>query len=618
MKKLAVEQGHLAGMAQASAPGLFRRLYETTEKRVWNSLTRKLGSVLLLCLVDLAYLVVYFQKKSEVAEVLAAEGAAPRLAGQVGASLDTGLWIMAGLTLLSLLWTIGQILYLRYLIVRPVHTITGIFDEIALGEGDFSRNLPLLSHDELRTMAESYNRFADKMRQIIGEVRMVSVSIAGESVLLKSRVEETAGSARSQGERTHAAFDASADATRAIESVSKTSQSIASLAASNLELARGAHAQMERVAGRIQAASQKLDRFNIMVDELSARSDSVRKVTALIRDVADRTNLLSLNAAIEAARAGEQGRGFAVVADEVRKLAHQVNAATREITGNIDGMIHLVGATRSENAVIISDVRDTCGVVEHSAGQFCRMVQDFERTSEEVSSIAETMGKLSASTVQVYSSMANIDTLATEVMSNMDVASRRTTTLSTATEAVQELVARFKIGCGAFDFAVEQARAFRDAVQAQLVRMNSEGIQVFDRSYQLVPNTRPQKYRISWGEAFGVRCQRILDDCLATIPGCVFAVAVNTDSYLSAHNTRFSRPLSGNFDADLVGNRTCRKFERPPELRAARNDKPMLLQTYLRDTGEMLCDIALPIHVAGRLWGNVRVGVPAEALSERE
>jgi methyl-accepting chemotaxis protein len=89
---------------------------------------------------------------------------------------------------------------------------------------------------------------------------------------------------------------------------------------------------------------------------------------------------------------------------------------------------------------------------------------------------------------------------------------------------------------------------------------------------------------------------------------------VNADSYLSAHNQRYSKPLTGDEAADLVGNRTCRKFERPSELRSAKNTEALLLQTYLRDTGEILCDIAMPISIGGRIWGNVRVGVPAEAL----
>ena len=77
------------------------------------------------------------------------------------------------------------------------------------------------------------------------------------------------------------------------------------------------------------------------------------------------------------------------------------------------------------------------------------------------------------------------------------------------------------------------------------------------------------------------------------------------------------KPLTGDPEKDLLGNRTCRKFENPSELRAARNTEPVLLQTYLRDTGEVLCDLAMPILIGGRHWGNVRVGMPAEALLER-
>lgn len=147
--------------------------------------------------------------------------------------------------------------------------------------------------------------------------------------------------------------------------------------------------------------------------------------------------------------------------------------------------------------------------------------------------------------------------------------------------------------------------------------MAAAHIDVFDRNYRPVPGTNPTKSKVSWGDEFTRRCQRMLDETLERARGTVFAVAVNTDGYLSAHNMRFSRPLTGDPGKDLIGNRTCRKFENPAELRAARNTEPMLLQTYLRDTGEVLCDIAMPIMVAGRHWGNVRVGMPAEALLER-
>jgi methyl-accepting chemotaxis protein len=144
--------------------------------------------------------------------------------------------------------------------------------------------------------------------------------------------------------------------------------------------------------------------------------------------------------------------------------------------------------------------------------------------------------------------------------------------------------------------------------------MSVTGVSVFDRHYQPIPNTNPQKYKVSWGDEFGRRCQNYLEECLAEIPGCVFAVAVTDGSYLSVHNLKFSKPLTGDYNIDLIGNRTCRKFDRPPEIRAASNTEALLLQTYLRDTGEILCDIVMPIQVNGRLWGNVRIGMTAEAL----
>ena len=163
---------------------------------------------------------------------------------------------------------------------------------------------------------------------------------------------------------------------------------------------------------------------------------------------------------------------------------------------------------------------------------------------------------------------------------------------------------------------MSRTRRFRDELASALERLQSQGCNIFDQSYRPIPGTTPQKYAVSWGEAYDRNCQKLLDDCLADIPGAAFAVGMTQDSYLSAHNTKFSKPLTGNSEVDLVGNRTRRKFELVSEKRAAANTEQILLQTYLRDTGEVLCDLAMPIYVAGRHWGNVRVGIPAAQLEE--
>ncbi len=590
-------------------------MYESIEKTFWNSLTKKLSSFLLLFFIDLVYVGIYLRQKSRIQELLAAGDVSETVATQIANSLDAGLYAILVLTVVALAINVGQILYIRHLIVRPVRLITDIFNDIARGEGDFSRNLPLVTHDELRELAVSYNRFADKMRRIIGEVRDMSVRIAREAVQVRTRVESAARDAQAQGQMTETVFTASAESTSAIESVSASAQQISSSTSANLEIARDSLGEMQDIAGKINAVSEKVQQFNLTVDGLSQRSESVRQIASLIREVADQTNLLALNAAIEAARAGEAGRGFAVVADEVRKLAERVNKATEEINGNINGMIGLVANTRAENEVINADVRQTRDVVERSAAQFKTMVGEFETTGEQLLQIAAAMEELSATNGRVHENVTAIHDLSGTVARDMNESEERTRGLAQATESVQELVSRFKIGHGEFDHAVDCARKFRDRVQAQLEEMAKSGVDVFDRRYQPIADTNPPKYRVAWGDEYSRRCQRMLDECLESIPGAAFAVAVNTDSYLSAHNSRYSKPLTGRPEVDLVGNRTCRKFERPAELRAAKNAAPLLLQTYLRDTGEILCDLAMPIMVAGRHWGNVRVGVPSEALA---
>ena len=232
--------------------GLIKQIYVWSEKTFWNSLTKKLFSFLLLGLVNLVYLGIYQHQRNLLGQQLSAAGVPTEIQSSALASLDSGFHLMLWLTVAALIWTIGQILYLRFLIVRPVNAITLIFDEIARGEGDFSRNLPSYTHDELRQLAESYNRFADKMRQIISEVRKASVNIAQESVLVSKHVSATVTRATQQGEIAQQVFESSSESTRAIHDVSDSTDLISESTTKNLDKARQSCNEMLTIADKVE------------------------------------------------------------------------------------------------------------------------------------------------------------------------------------------------------------------------------------------------------------------------------------------------------------------------------------------------------------------------------
>jgi methyl-accepting chemotaxis protein len=595
---------------------LFWNFHDWVERTFWNSLTKKLMSFLLLFVIDVAFLAIFMYYKNVAVDELAKAHADPALIERIGSALNSGFHWMVVLTFVALAWNVLQILYLRYLIVRPIGEISAVFDEIAHGEGDFSRNLPTVTHDELRSLAESYNRFADKMRQIIGEVRKMSVSIAREAVIVKKSVAATATRAARQGEITEAVFGASTEATQAIHEVSASAEVISHSTGTNLDSARASFDETLHIVDKVQAVSDRLARFNDTVGSLAERSESVRQIAALIKEVADQTNLLALNAAIEAARAGEAGRGFAVVADEVRKLSERVNQATQEINQNIAGMTTLVTDTQTENEAINADIQETRTVVERSAEEFRKMVTDFERTSDQLNQIAAAMEELTATNGQVHDAVTQVHALSSEVSGSMKSSEEATVTLATATESVQELVSRFKIGRGAFDFNVDQARVFRDAVEKKLADLASAGTNVWDQSYRPIPGTSPQKYEVSYLRVFEQQMQPLLECCLEQLKGGNYAILTDTRGYAAIHNLKFSKPLTGDPQVDLVGNRTRRIWEDPTGQRAAKNTEAMLLQTYARDTGEILSEINMPITVNGRHWGGIRIGCNSNVLLE--
>jgi hypothetical protein len=132
--------------------------------------------------------------------------------------------------------------------------------------------------------------------------------------------------------------------------------------------------------------------------------------------------------------------------------------------------------------------------------------------------------------------------------------------------------------------------------------------QLFDTFYIPIPNTYPQKYNTQYDTLIEQRIQKILDKYVATDRRILFVVIVDSNGYLPTHNSRYSRPLTGDKEIDAANNRAKRLFNDRTGLAAARNKEPFLLQRYNRDTGETLYDLSVPIFIHNKHWGAVRIG----------
>ncbi|MCF6265251.1 MAG: chemotaxis protein [Desulfuromusa sp.] len=132
--------------------------------------------------------------------------------------------------------------------------------------------------------------------------------------------------------------------------------------------------------------------------------------------------------------------------------------------------------------------------------------------------------------------------------------------------------------------------------------------QLFDTFYIPIPKTDPQKFKTQYDDLSDGIVRPIVDKILGYNNRLVFVVIVDINGYLPTHNSRYSRPLTGNADENMKWNRTKRMFNDRTGLAAARNQKPYLLQRYSRDTGEIMSDLSVPIKIQNRHWGAVRIG----------
>jgi len=310
---------------------------------------------------------------------------------------------------------------------------------------DLTRRIPVAGRDELSTMAASFNILLDEFQNVVRRMKGAGDQVARSSDGLSHSVFQLSSSVAQQNEATASMAASVEEMAVSVAHVSDASGTAQEIAKSSFEQAETGGQVIETTVNQMISMAGKVRNTSELMGELAKRTDEIGSIASVIKDIADQTNLLALNAAIEAARAGEQGRGFAVVADEVRKLAERTAKATTEISVVITAIQDETHHAVTDMATVVTQVTSNAEAGRIAGQSIIQIREGSSRVVNVASDIAyalkeqTTASDLIAKQVEVIANMSEENTIA---MNETQLSSAELKRLS---DDMHAMVERFKV-----------------------------------------------------------------------------------------------------------------------------------------------------------------------------
>lgn len=345
--------------------------------------------------------------------------------------------VLLALALLLASW------FIRSNILRPLDEAMLFAQRIA--SADLSSDLRVHRNDEIGVLARALSEMKSQLRGLIELIGSNATKIAAFAEQLATTSSNIAEASEQQSKSASSMAAAVEEMTVSISHVASFATDARQLAEESGAASHDGGLAMTEVVGDIKRIAASVDDASQAVSQLGDHSREIASVVNVIKDVADQTNLLALNAAIEAARAGEQGRGFAVVADEVRKLAERTAVATQEI-GKIIQLISS-GTERAVTSMARQVEEVTAGVqVAGSAGEKVgRINESSERVMDAVAEISQALVEQSAASNDIAQNVERIATMGEQNSQAAQETAAATRNLAQLSVELQQIVARFRM-----------------------------------------------------------------------------------------------------------------------------------------------------------------------------
>jgi len=323
-------------------------------------------------------------------------------------------------------------LLLNILLIRNILTkLSKIESTIGsiVNNNNLTEKIEVSGKDELAKIATNFNFMIEHLKALIENVNSSVSTVDESSHTIEHSVIAIEHGVNTQREETDMVATAVTEMVATIEDISANTQESAIQAEQTHQISKQGHNIVNSTLEQISDLQDKLNQSEKVVSSLANESETVTSVLDVIREIAEQTNLLALNAAIEAARAGEQGRGFAVVADEVRSLASRTQDSTKEIE-------NIINSLQSQTKIVETQIKD-CRQQGENCSQYAK------KTGETFFEISNNVNTINDMTSTIATSIGQQSTVANElnehVISIRDIAEKTNIQATNSTGVSQQL-----------------------------------------------------------------------------------------------------------------------------------------------------------------------------------